>query len=260
MGGKKKTGQVNPQTSEQPDIESSVRQYGRLAGGIAHDLNTILTTIYGYSEMALESLDETSEAGQSIRKIIRAADRARILSGRLMNLSLHTTYEKVNIRVSNVISEAVSFIKPSMPVNTEIVENIAAPDILVSADPVQLLRVFVNLAVNALQAMEETGGRLTITLEAVRKEDINHIPAAEYALIRFTDTGHGMKKKTAERMFDLFFTTGKNGKGTGIGLTLVHDIISDLNGDIKVSSRVKEGTVIDVLIPAVTDRMHKLTD
>jgi signal transduction histidine kinase len=147
-----------------------------------------------------------------------------------------------------------------MPGKTEIVENIAAPDILVSADPVQLLRAFVNLAVNALQAMEETGGRLTITLETVRKEGTKHIPATEYALIRFADTGHGMKEKTTERMFDPFFTTGKNGKGTGIGLTLVHDIISDLNGDIKVSSRVKVGTVIDVLIPAVKGRMQKLTD
>ena len=260
MGGKKKTGHINPQTSGQPEIENSVRQYTRLAGGIAHDLNTILTTIYGYSELALESLDETSEAGQSIRRIIRAADRAKILSRRLMNLSLHTASEKEKIRVKNIISETVSFIKPSIPGKTEVIENIAAPDILVSADPVQLLRAFVNLSVNALQAMEETGGRLTITLEAIRKEGTMQIPATEYALIRFADTGIGMKEKTAEKMFDPFFTTGKKGKGTGIGLTLVRDIISDLNGDIKVSSRVNEGTVIEVLIPAVTGKAHKLTD
>jgi len=252
MGGKKKKVQANPQTSGQRDIENTViQQYSRLAGGIAHDLNTILTTIFGYSELALESLEEMSEAGQSIRKIILAADRARILSGRLMDLSLHTTYEKVNTRVSDIISETLCLIKPSIPLKTKVVENITAPGIIVSADPVQLLRAFVNIAVNALQAMEEEGGSLTITLEAVKEESINHISSAGYARIRFADTGHGMNESTAERMFDPLFTTGKNGKGTGIGLTLTREIISDLDGDIKVSSHVNEGTVIEVLIPAV---------
>jgi len=252
MGGKKKKVQANPQTSGQQDIENTaIQQYSRLAGGIAHDLNTILTTIFGYSELALESLDEMTEASQSIRKIILAADRARILSGRLMDLSLHTTYRKVNTRVSDIISETLYLIKPSIPLKTKVVENITAPGIIVSADPVQLLRAFVNIALNALQAMEEEGGRLTITLEAVKEDRINHISSARYALISFADTGHGMDENTAERMFDPFFTTGKNGKGTGIGLTLTREIISDLDGHIKVSSHVNEGTVIEVLIPAV---------
>ncbi len=251
MSGKKQTEHNSSMTSGQPDIEKSLRQYGRLAGGIAHDLNTILTTIYGYSEIALESLDETSEAGQSVRRIIQAADRARTLTGRLMNIGLHSEYEKIRVRVSNIINETVSFMKPSIPHKTEVVTDIAAPDIMVSADPTQLFRAMINLAVNALQAMESTGGKLTITLKAVQTGSKHNLPAGHYAFIRFADNGQGMDNTTADRMFDPYFTSGKNEKSTGIGLYMVQDIISDLQGKIEVSSQLNQGTVIDVFIPAV---------
>jgi signal transduction histidine kinase len=260
VSGKKQTGQTNTRTSGQPDIENNITQCGKLTGGIAHDLNTILTTIYGYCEFALESLDESSEAGQSIRRIIQASDRARTLTGRLMNLSLHSEDEKTNIRVSDIISETVSFIKPSIPHKTEVVSNITSPDIEVRSDPTQLFRVLINLAVNALQAMESTGGRLTITLEAVHTDNNGHLPSGEYALIRFADTGHGMDAETASRVFEPFFTSGKKGKGTGIGLSTVRDIISDLGGDVNITSLLNEGTVIDVLIPAVAGQEQSMTD
>jgi signal transduction histidine kinase len=259
VSGKKQTSQTNTRTSGRPDIENNIRQYGKLTGGIAHDLNTILTTIYGYGEFALESLDETSEAGQSIRKIIQAADRARTLTGRLMNLSLHSEYEKTNIRVSDIISETVSFIKPSIPHKTEVACNMSSPDIEVYSDPTQLFRVLINLAVNALQAMESTGGMLTITLKAIRTDNSGHLPSGEYALIRFADTGNGMDAETAARMFQPFFTSGKKGRGTGIGLSTVRDIISDLGGNVTITSKLNEGTVIDVLIPAIAGKEHSPT-
>jgi len=247
---KKQTRNNDSLTSEKAEIRNCIRQYGKLAGGIAHDLNTIITTIYGYSEMALESLDETSEAGQNIRNIISAADRARELTGRLMDLTLPAGNEKKTVRVSDIIKETVNLIRPSIPHATEVAENITSPEILVSADPLQLFRAFTNLAVNALQAMETTGGRLTITLEKVTAGDRKKLKAGEYALIRFADTGKGMDKKTADKMFDPFFTSRRNSNGTGLGLSLVYDIISDLGGDINVSSGVNEGTVMDILIPA----------
>ena len=104
--------------------------------------------------MALETLDETSEAGQNIRRIILAADRARTLTGHLMNLGRPSGNDRKTVRVSDIIKETVSLIRPSMPHGTEVAENITSPDILVSADPLQLFRAFTNLAVNALQAME----------------------------------------------------------------------------------------------------------
>lgn len=250
MSVKKQTRNTDYRKSDKTEIRNCIRQYGKLAGGIAHDLNTILTTIYGYSEMALETLDATSEAGQNIRRIILATDKARTLTGHLMNLGRPSGNERKTVRVSDIIKETVSLIRPSMPQGTEVAENITSPDIMVSADPLQLFRAFTNLAVNALQAMESAGGRLTITLEKVTAGDIEQLTAGEYALIRFADTGRGMDKKTVDKMFDPFFTLHKNGNGTGLGLSLVYDIISDLDGDINVSSGVNEGTVIEILIPA----------
>ncbi len=255
---KKQIMQNDYRTSEKTEIKNCIRQYGKLAGGIAHDLNTILTTIYGYSEMALETVGETSETGQNIRNILHAADRARALTGRLMNLTHPSENERINVRVSDIINETINLIRPSMPHGTEVAENIASPDIMVSADPLQLFRAFTNLAVNALQAMESTGGKLTITLETVSAGDRGQLHAGEYALIRFTDTGLGMDKKTAEKIFDPFFTSRTDGNGTGLGLSLVYDIISDLNGDINVSSEVNKGTVIEILIPAESAKFASL--
>ena len=206
MSAKKHSRRVDYGTSEKTEIRNCIRQYGKLSGGIAHDLNTILTTIYGYSEMALETLDATSEAARDIHNILLAADRARALTGRLMNLGLPAVNEKKTVRVSEIIEETISLIKPSIPHGTEVTVNITSPDIHVSADPLQLFRAFTNLAVNALQAMESTGGRLTITLERVSADDSDKINDREYALIRFADTGHGMDKKTTDKMFDPFFT------------------------------------------------------
>jgi signal transduction histidine kinase len=251
---KKQIRQTDYRTSEKAELRNCIRQYEKLSGGIAHDLNTILTTIYGYSEMALETLDETSEAGQNIRRILLAADRARTLTGHLMNLSLPAGNDRKTVRVSEIIKETVSLIRPSIPHGTEVAENISSPDILVSADPLQLFRAFTNLAVNALQAMESTGGRLTITLETVSAGDRKQLKEGEYALIRFADTGQGMDKVTADKMFDPFFTARRNGNGTGLGLSIVYDIVSDLEGNIEVSSGVNEGTVIEILLPAETGK------
>ncbi len=116
---KKQTRQIDYQAAGKTELRNCIRQYGRLAGGIAHDLNTILTTIYGYSELALETIEETSEAGQNIRNIILAADRARMLTGRLMNLSLPAGNDRKTVRVSEIIKETVSLIRPSIPAGTD---------------------------------------------------------------------------------------------------------------------------------------------
>jgi signal transduction histidine kinase len=175
-----------------------------------------------------------------------------------MDLSRPAGNEKKTVRVSDIIKETVSLIRPSIPHGTEVAENIISPEIMVSADPLQLFRAFTNVAVNALQSMESTGGRLTITLEKGTAGDPEKLKAGEYALIRFADTGKGMDKKTADKMFDPFFTSRRDSNGTGLGLSLVYDIISDLEGDINVSSGVNEGTVIDILIPAETGKFVAL--
>ncbi|MCI0522563.1 MAG: PAS domain-containing protein [Bacteroidales bacterium] len=222
---------------------------GMLAGGIAHDFNTILTTIYGYSELSLETLDKSSEAYNNIRKILQAAGRARSLTNQILTFSRHAGQERITVRVSDIISETIGSLRPVLPSGIEVIGEIKAPDLYVSADPTQLYRVFVNLVRNAIQAMDDKGGTLTITLDTKHCDRHGRLPDGTYVLVRFADTGQGMDERTAGRIFEPFFTAGKQGQGTGLGLSVVYGIISEIDGEITVSSRVDEGTVIDILIP-----------
>jgi PAS domain S-box-containing protein len=223
---------------------------GMLAGGIAHDFNTILTTIYGYAEMSLETLEKSSENYNNICKIIQATGRARALTNQILTFSRHAEQERIKVRISDIITETISSVKPGLPPGIDVISEIRTPDLYVMADPTQLFRVFINLARNAIQAMEDRGGRLTIMLDTKLSDNSGRLPEGKYAMIRFEDTGPGMDEKTADRIFEPFFTAGKPGKGTGLGLSVVYGIISEIDGDITVSSRVDEGTVIELLLPA----------
>jgi signal transduction histidine kinase len=235
---------------EKQDAYGTGKEVYNLAGSIAHDLNTILTTIYGYSEHALNSLDDDSEAGRNVRRIIEAADRARMLTGQLLDLSRRSAQEKVAVRVSDVLSEALGFIVPAAEKNITVIRQFKAPDLLVRAVPEQLFRVFMNIAVNALQSMEENGGSLTVTLDYAGKEEDQMSGAGlNFVLVRFADTGKGMDAETTSRMFEPFFTSGKKEAGTGLGLTIVRDIVNEMEGTLKVGSEIGKGTVIDLLFP-----------
>jgi signal transduction histidine kinase len=231
---------------------------GSLAGGIAHDLNTILTTIYGYCELALGSVDPSSEAGQSIVKITGAADKAKALTEQLLNLRIKNDRDKSVVRLNDIVSETLGFVRPSLSERVTIVRRLASAEIFVIADPVQLFRVFLNLAVNAIQAMEKDGGRLTVTLKTVKEKTGSPKQSGGSAVVRFSDTGPGMDRAISSRMFEPFFTAGKEGKGTGLGLAVAADIIRDIKGDIRVVTEPGKGTVIDVLIPLTDSPEHHL--
>jgi len=227
---------------------------GLLAGGIAHDFNTILTTIYGYSEMSLEGLDQGSEAYSNIRKIVQAVGRARTLTNQMLTFSRQVGQEKINVRVADIILETTDFMRPLIPAGITLSEEIKTPDVCVSADPTQLYRVFLNLIKNAVEAIDEKSGTITVSLDScasdnIKIELINKKSFSEYAVISFTDDGQGMDKSMTERIFEPFFSANKGGKGTGLGLSVVYGIISEVDGDINVRSKKGEGTTIEVYIP-----------
>jgi signal transduction histidine kinase len=222
---------------------------GALAGGIAHDLNTVITTIYGYSEMALESLDGSPEAAENIQRIIGAADRARMLTGQLLDLSRHAAREKVPVRVAAVLADTIDFIRPSVPEGIRIIRRVSAPDAYVNAVPAQLFRVFLNLIMNAIQAMTGQGGTLTVTLGC--RENEKALQAGGQCMelhIRFSDTGKGMDEALKREIFKPFVSAGRE-HGTGLGLTVVADAIREMGGTITVLSEPGAGTVFDIIIP-----------
>ena len=250
MSGIKQIKETGRNLSQDHDATAAAGQAYATAGAIAHDLNTILTTIYGYSELALESLDESSDAGRNVRRIIEAAHRARTLTGQLLDLSRRSAPEKVSVNLSEAISETLDFVMPSVLNNISVIRQMNAPDLIVEAVPEQLFRLFLNIAVNALQSMEDSGGILTVTLDNSDKENGVEVGAGRsHALIRFEDTGKGMDAETTSRMFEPYFTSGKKGAGTGLGMTIVRDIVTEMEGTLKVSSEKGRGTVIDLLLP-----------
>ena len=253
MSSKKPTIQTDRLASGKPDGAISGEQLRTLAGGIAHDLNTVITTIYGFSELALESLEVPSEAAQDIHNIIRAADKAKSLTGQLFDLSRMTEQEMITVSVEEVVTDTLDLLMPSVPDNVTLLRCIKTPDIRIEAVPEKLFRVFMNIAVNALQSMEGKGGMLTVTIDSEVSKGINMAADEQrIAVIRFEDTGKGMEGETAAYMFSPFFTEGKGEKGRGLGLSIVYDIVREHGGKLRVRSEKGKGTVVEVLLPAVT--------
>jgi PAS domain S-box-containing protein len=231
---------------------------GALAGGIAHDFNNILATISGYSELLMDDLPESSPSSQKVSRILMAVSKARSLTNQILTFSRQMEQEKVIVSVSEVLKETVGFMKATVPSDIIIRSNIRTENTPVFADPTQLFRVFMNLMTNAVQSMEGKGGNLSVSLKLVPGKNVKNtlnkdILADEYALVIFRDTGTGMDPSVLQRIFEPFFTTREVGKGTGLGLSVVHGIVSEMGGDILVSSEKDKGSVFYVYLPVTRD-------
>jgi len=235
---------------------------GALAGGLAHDFNNILATIFGYSEMLLEEVPKATPSAEKIGKIITAVSKARSLTNQILTFSRQVEQEKISVSVYEVLKETVGFVRSGKPENIEIIADLENTGISVYADPTQLFRVFLNLMTNAIQAMEEMGGTLSVNLAVVEGNLVRHelnkdIVADEYSLITFEDTGSGMDSSLVQRIFEPYFTTREVGKGTGLGLSVVHGIISEIEGEILVSSKRNKGSVFSVYLPVSKEYVQK---
>jgi len=235
---------------EQERDPGSDAQLSVLAGGIAHDLNTVITTIYGYCELVLDILGESNpEASEQTRRIIAAADRASTLTGQLLSLSHRAAQEKVAVRVADVIADTIDFIRPSVSSGIRIFRVLNAPDATVMAVPAQLFRIFLNLFLNASQAIGDGDGTITVTLDLPENKNDTYLDQnPDSLLVTVRDTGKGMDAETAGKIFDPWFTSGRK-NGTGLGLTVVSDAVRELGGTIRVDSEPDKGTTFSLLIP-----------
>jgi signal transduction histidine kinase len=227
---------------------------GALAGGIAHDFNNILATISGYSEMLQDDLPKNSLLSDKVRKIQGAVNKAQSLTNQILTFSRQVEQEKIPVSVAEVVKDTIGFLKSALPHNITVKSRITRKNANVFADPTQLFRVFLNLMTNAIQAMEENGGTLSVNMTVTYRKLVMHelnkdIVADEYVLLTFKDTGKGMDPSLLGRIFEPFFTTREVGKGTGLGLSVIYGIISELEGEILVSSQKGKGSVFYVYLP-----------
>lgn len=230
---------------------------GRLAGGVAHDFNNILTAILGYSDILLSQMNSTNAMYSSLCEIRRAGEFAATLTHQLLAFSRRQSLQlkvlDINDAVNGIEKMIVRLIGEDIQVITVLDESIEK----IKADPGQLEQVILNLAVNARDAMPK-GGVITIQTSNVTllDEDVadnSELSAGEYVKLSISDTGCGMTPDVKKHLFEPFFTTKDQGKGTGLGLATCYGIVKQCNGHILVDSTVGQGTTFQIFFPRIKD-------
>ena len=245
--------------AERDKLETRLRQavkleaIGTMAGGIAHDFNNILSAILGYGDMARNAAAEGSTLKRYVGNVLTAAHRAKALIDQILTYSRSNRGQRTAVNVDDVVEETLDLVRVSLPQNIELDTALAVRRAAVIADPTQIHQLIMNLCRNAEHAMAD-GGRLTIALETIdTNEDTSFshglLPAGHYVRLRVADTGCGMTPEVAARIFEPFFTTRDPGAGTGLGLALVHGIVTDLGGAIDVASQLGQGSAFDIYLP-----------
>ena len=254
--------------TEQRRLEDHLRQVhkmeaiGTLAGGIAHDFNNILAAILGYTEMALEDVQDRPQVENSLQRVLKSAMRARDLVKQILTFSRKTEQTRNPISLSPVIRDTVQLLRASIPATIEILFKDTAVSDTVFASAVEVEQILMNLSTNAAFAMQISGGTLSVSLSDVdfgpdtSSGETDGSPA-EYVQLTVTDTGTGMAPEVMKRVFEPFFTTKGVGQGTGMGLAIVYGIVKDLNGTITVESQIGVGTTFRVLLPKTVDPVKR---
>ncbi|MCM2286198.1 MAG: ATP-binding protein [Desulfobacula sp.] len=228
---------------------------GVLAGGIAHDFNNILFPIVGHTEMLLDDIPKDSPLRGSLNQIHSGALRATDLVRQILSFSRQEKNELAMMKIQPIIKEVLKLIRSTIPATIAISRNLQSTCGPVKADPTQIHQIVMNLSTNAYHAMAENGGELKIGLKEIeldRDSLINpDLVPGLYACLTVSDTGTGMNQETIGRIFDPFFTTKEKGKGTGMGLAVVHGIVKSMNGAIQVHSEPGRGTEFNVYLPVV---------
>jgi PAS domain S-box-containing protein len=226
---------------------------GHLAGGIAHDFNNILGAIIGYGELAQRKAE--GDQKRYIDVIMDAGNRAKALVNQILSYSRAEGAEKAAVIVAPVALEVCDLVRGSSPKAIDVRFTSTADDAAVMGDPTRLHQLLMNLSTNAIHAMEE-GGTLEVAvdverLEAPRKVRSGEVPSGQYVRITVADSGHGIAPEVIDRIFEPFFTTKPAGRGTGLGLALVHSVVTEHQGYIDVASELGRGTTFTAWIPRV---------
>ena len=246
--------------AERAKLELRLRQgekleaIGTMAGGIAHDFNDILAAMLGYLEMALAAPPESGIVQRHVTNVMKAAQRARALVDQILNYSRTTHGKSGVVNFSAVVEETCELVQASLPDNIELRLAVGkTKGITVITDPTHVHQLVMNLCTNAVHAMP-AGGVLTVALGTRDTQDdqqLSHglLAAGRYVRLSVEDSGCGMEPQTIQRVLEPFFTTNPSGGGTGLGLALVHGIVTEMGGAIDVSSCPQQGSRFDVYVP-----------
>jgi signal transduction histidine kinase/ActR/RegA family two-component response regulator len=231
---------------------------GTLAGGIAHDFNNILFPIVGYTELTMDDVPEDSQARKNLAEVLKAANRAKELIQQILTFSRQNGQERKPLKVQTLIKEALKMLRATIPSSIEIQCFVEKDCGHVKGDPTQIHQVIMNLCTNAYHALQETGGKLEVSLNEVNlsyEQSLQRVgmKAGRHLVLIVKDNGQGMPPEVLERIFEPYYTTKEQGKGTGLGLSVIHGIIKNHGGDISVHSQPGIGSTFSVYLPVIDD-------
>ena len=251
--------------TERLSLEAQLQQsqkmeaVGTLAGGIAHDFNNILAIILGNAQLASDDVPDSNPASEFLKEIHRASIRAKDMVGQLLAFSRKSDEKSAPIDIAPIIKESMKMLRPAIPSSIEFKQHITNDACNILGDVSQINQIVMNLAINAADAMSEEGGALEVTLENIilleEKTCFDWILSpGPYVRLKMRDTGEGIEPEIMDRIFEPYFTTKEVGKGTGMGLSVIHGIVKRHGGGILVESELGKGMVFEIYFPALENK------
>jgi len=248
--------------SDRKRLESQLQQsqkmeaIGTLAGGIAHDFNNILAVILGNAELAADDIPPGNPAGKSLKAIHQASIRAKDMVRQLLAFSRKSDEETRLLNMTPIVKESMKMLRSAVPTSVEFKQHISGDVCNILGDAAQINQIMMNLVTNASHAMSQEGGLLEVTLEKIMLQEEKTcfdwvLTPGPYVRLKVRDTGEGIEPEIMARIFEPYFTTKEVGKGTGMGLSVIHGIMKRHNGGIRVESELGEGTVFEIYFPAL---------
>lgn len=226
---------------------------GFLAASMAHDFNNVLGAIVGYAEVARTQVDHDARVTETIDGLLAASERARLLVRRVLTFDPHRSVVRGALAIEPIVIEALSLLRPSLPPSISIRSPAPGAAGLISGDPTEVHQVVMNLCTNAVRAMP-VGGQLEVRVDVVQIEELRDLTLGKlhpgrWLRVAIVDTGVGLSAEQQQSIFDPFYTSRAVGEGSGIGLTVVRNIVGDMGGAIEVASSPGAGTTMSVYWP-----------
>ena len=230
---------------------------GTLAGGVAHDFNNILSAINGFTQLALDEVDAASPMASDLNEVKRAAHRAKDLIQQIQTFARPDKGQARSVQVQGIAREVLTQVQSSRPAGVQIESHLESTA-CVRADPTSMHQILMNLCTNAVQAMADKGGVLRLELKEVPWEGTAHgsterMTERNSLQITVQDTGEGIPQKNLGSIFEPYFTTRSSGRGTGLGLAVVHGLVKSMGGNITVQSEVGKGSTFTLHLPITLD-------